>query len=301
MTTELLAGAGTAEVIFSEEYFPTGRLTEVGYPENYTGVHDAPLLHILLLEFHEERYAICALDMVGEWLSDRVRACAEEHLQVKAENILYHDTHTLSAPHSFHNPTLEQKRKNQLREEGILKAVRFAAALAVKQLRPAKIGFGKGISKVNVNGQVTNEEGDTDHTISVLSVRDNEDRPIAVLYGVNTASSVMEHSTLSDGGQLVSGDLSGNSARFIEENSTTTAIYLTGATADQWTAVRALHSFVDRDGIYHELDFHESGFDMMEILSRRLAGQVERAQERISNYKTPETVGLFGRRFRYPG
>ena len=278
-------GFGKSEVIFPPEIFPNPR-------ERYTGVHDAPLVHTLLME-DRERYCFVFMDLVdpGDW--GLIRSEIADRTGITGEHILLILSHPLTTPHCMHPEeckTPEELYADALLRSSIKSAVLTSVEKGSERMVEAKAGVGSTACLIHANrltetaagyDQALNMEGETDPTIPVIVFRDMEDRLLGVIYTVNTSPAVMENARLSDDSRLVSGDLASCSARILEERFQIHAVYTTGASADQWPILRALSSF-EKNGVIITENHMENGYAYLTALSERLADQVGRAAQRIA-------------------
>lgn len=283
-----LAGAATVEICFPPEMFP------LPPSENFTGVHDNPLVHVLVWE-REERYALAALDLCD--LSDKqgLRRVLTDTLKIPEDRVIIHSTHTLSSPHCRRNEEADApglKERNDMMVERILHAAGQAAEKAKASLREARVGYGVGCTSISISRmaetadgwwQASNDAGATDPAMPVIRIEDVQGKVIALLYDVNCAPSTLQLCFTSGGGRLVSGDIASRTSRILEESygEGAVAIYLTGAEADTWQIFRARHTVVDRAGKLLTRDLHEQGYFLVELLADRLAQQVWQAAEKI--------------------
>jgi neutral ceramidase len=116
---------------------------------------------------------------------------------VKPGDVLIVASHTFSAPHIMPTnrpfPGLEsevEQRKNAVFKQAVEDALGAAAKTASDGVRPARLGFGRGVSDVNVNRDQHTPEGfwlgvdsagPSDKTLSVVRIEDEARRPIALL------------------------------------------------------------------------------------------------------------------------
>ncbi len=161
-------------------------------------------------------------DPVWKNLTQRI----EKELEIPARNVLLTPTHTHSGV----------MRPGGDYEEKIFRSVR----LAKEELRPARVGFGTGVSYLNVNRNLIdpktrrwwegpNYDGPSDKTVAVVQFESIEGEPIAVYYNY-----AMHAVTV---GQLdqISGDAPGAASRYIEDSydDRIVAVWSTGACGDQ--------------------------------------------------------------------
>lgn len=301
----LLAGAGKAFIDFPEEAFPT-------YREDYVGVHDLPHARVLILE-DTQRFVIVNLEIVNIFPDTREKLVEilYEETGVQPENIWFHNAHVLSTPHAWKvhfdpskrpkdvpggpggmKPRTSQQQKSvELVSEAICRAVRTAASMAAKNMRPAKVGSGQGYCLGNVNRNLEthegwwvscNDEGPADHHIPILRVDDMSGEPIAILFGFHAQPAVLDMVFLEGGGRLVSGDIAGYSTEFIEdEYPGAVAMYFTGAGGDGSPIFRGDYFLVGRNGRRINKNIHEKAYLLAELLGERIGQQVVMAADRI--------------------
>lgn len=303
--TLLKVGAGSAPIKYPDEMFPTGGM------ENYTGVHDDPYIHVVLIEHDGVRYGIVNAEMVTIPDADGMKALAAKELDVDPANVIVANSHVLTAPHNFRRgKTEEEKKIEALMDKAHDEAFAAALAAAKATLRPAKFGYANGYTTFNVNRVVesdegwiqgTCDEGDTDPSMPVFRFDDLEGNTIAIMYIVNCAAGMLEHTHSDDGGRLVSADIAGASAAFVrQEFPGCVAMYFAGATGDQWQAMRGMFGYMGRHGAYKEVDLGDKGWLLLELMGLRLGQQIVRAADSIE-CKDVEKISLTKKSISLPG
>ncbi len=288
LSTKLKVGAGEAPMLFPEAMFPTGGM------ENYTGVHDYPYVHTVLLEHSGVRYAILAVDIVGIPDAEGMRARAAQVLEVPYDNVIITNAHVLTTPHNFHRAqTPEEKAKEDMLDAAIMDALDKSLEKAKATFGPGLFGYKEGYTNFVVNRvmetekgwgtQATNDEGDTDHGMPVFRFDNLEGKTLAILYVVNCAAGMLEFTHSDDGGRLVSNDIAGASADFVRQEfgEDCVCMYLCGATGDQWQAMRGIFGTVGRGGVYRQRDLGDKGWLLLELMGERLGQQIVRAADSI--------------------
>ena len=321
--SRLSVGAGRAEIQYTAEMLPT-------FGENYNAIHDLPMLQVLLLECGE-RFAIISVDVVMLEIRDQLLAAAEEELGLKRHNILLQATHVLATPHfrewnsveewmsdpgHQREPVPEAEAAQFMAGENLLvqahvDALRSACRQAASKLQKASFGVGIAHADVTVNRVVetkngwwqgVNPDGPTDQAVPVLRFDGEDGKTIALIYNVNVAPGCMEFSRV-NGGLMVSGDLASASQRFVDRiyGEGVISIYTTGATGDQWQALRSRVDYLDREGNQVIIDLGERGFALVEVLAARLGEQIVRTADQILTrpVKGPLTLERF--MYSYPG
>jgi hypothetical protein len=197
-------------------------------PKGVDGIHDHLFARAIVLEDGTSRAALVTVDtgaIFGETWS-HVSARAERELGIPVKHLLLTATHTHSAPWT-RGPEFE---------EAILQAIREAK----KNVQPARMAYGTGVSYINVNRNIIdpvthrwwegpNYEGPSDKTVAVVKFFTPEGKPIAVYYNYAV------HAVLSGQTDLVSGDIPGAASAYIEESlgDGAVAVWSTGAAGDQ--------------------------------------------------------------------
>lgn len=300
---QFCVGAGKADILYTEAMLPT-------FGENYTGIHDLPMVQALMLR-GEESFAIVSVDTVILFERDEMLSAAAEELGLAREHILLHATHVLSTPHFHHwlsakdwrddpphrgaevsdgEATLYMARDNLI-AKAHLDAVRQACRTARQTLQPARFGYGEAETAVSVNRVVetadgwwqgVNQDGPVDRCVGVLRFESLDGKLLAIAYNPNVAPGCLEGSTF-DGQRLISGDLASASERFVDRayGEGVVSLYLTGFSGDQWQALRARKDYLTREGRQVIEDLGSGGFALVDVLATRLGEQVVKASDGI--------------------
>lgn len=235
-------------------------------PANFLGVNDSIYSRAIVIDNGTTSAALISVEIGmfrdNNWVN--ITQHIEKVLGIPASNILLTVTHTHSVPFSMGGEKLEQK---------IFESVK----LAKLKLQPARVGYGTGVSYINVNRNIIdpktrmwwegpNYDGPTDKTVAVVSFEDLDGIPIAVYY--NYAM----HAVLTGNLDLISGDAPGAASRYIEDsyNNKIVALWSTGCEGDQ-------------NPIYFQ-----QTFDLRDIRIKDYA----RRGEDISNAMPPGGTGL---------
>lgn len=197
-------------------------------PPNYLGVLDAIHSRAIVIDNGASRAALVSVDAgaVPGTVWQTVSAALEEELGLPATHVLVTATHTHSVPRQVPD---SYARK-------IVESVRLAS----ERLAPARVGFGTGVSYLNVNRNIIdsetgrwregpNYEGPSDKTVAVIEFEDSNGEPIAVYY--NYAMHAVAAGQL----DLVSGDVPGTTSKYIEDSfdGRIVALWSSGAAGDQ--------------------------------------------------------------------
>jgi neutral ceramidase len=197
-------------------------------PKNYEGIWDHIYSRAIVIGDGETKAALLTLDAGGmpEQLWQNVTKRAEAELRIPAKNILMTATHSHSVPR-ITGSTFEDRVFQSLK-------------IADEKLQPARVGFGTGVSYLNVNRNIIdpktrrwwegpNYDGPSDKTVAVVEFQTLSGEPIAVYYNY-----AMHAVTV---GQLdkVSADAPGAASHYIEDSfdDKLVAVWSTGAAGDQ--------------------------------------------------------------------
>lgn len=197
-------------------------------PKGYEGVNDSIFVRAIVIDDGKSRAALVTVDAgaipTDTWSQVSRRAAAE--LRIPVEHLLLTATHTHSVP--FRNsPDLASR---------VVQAISQASA----RLRPARMGYGTGVSYINVNRNIIdpkthrwwegpNYDGPSDKTVAVVKFEGLDGQPIAVYFNFAV------HGVLNGQLDQISGDIPGATSRYIEESldGQAVAVWSTGASGDQ--------------------------------------------------------------------
>ncbi|HXE65105.1 MAG TPA: neutral/alkaline non-lysosomal ceramidase N-terminal domain-containing protein [Bryobacteraceae bacterium] len=234
-------------------------------PKNYDGILDHIYSRAVVVESGGSTAALITVDAGGvpEAIWQAVSKQLESELGIPSKNVLLTATHSHSVPGQPAGPYTQK----------IVESVR----LAKQRLEPARVGYGTGVSYINVNRNIIdpktrrwwegpNYEGLSDKTVAVVKFENTRGEPIAVYY--NYAM----HGVAAGQLDLVSGDAPGTTSRYIEDSydDKIVALWSSGAAGDQ-----------------NPLYFQQT-FDLRDI---RIKDYAKRGQD-ISNAMPPGGQGL---------
>jgi neutral ceramidase len=197
-------------------------------PKNYEGIYDHLYSRAIVLDNGSTSAALITVDAGGvpDQVWKGVSEQVEKTLGIPARNLLLTATHTHSAP-------------GQTGPDYIRKIVE-SVKLAKEHLTPARLGYGTGLSYINVNRNIIdpktrrwwegpNYDGPSDKTVAVVAFETVAGEPIAVYYNY-----AMHAVTV---GQLdqVSADAPGTTSKYIEDSydGKVVALWSSGAAGDQ--------------------------------------------------------------------
>jgi hypothetical protein len=197
-------------------------------PKNSRGILDRLYARAIVIESGNSTAALITVDAgaIPDVLWQAVTQQLERELGIPPANVLLTATHTHSAG-GPRGPEYPAK---------IVDAVRQAR----RTLVPARMGYGTGVSYINVNRHIidpttnrwwegANYEGPSDKTVAVLTFETLAGEPIAVYYNYAV------HAVLAGQLDQVSGDIPGSASRYVEESfgDRVVAVWSSGAAGDQ--------------------------------------------------------------------
>ena len=197
-------------------------------PKNIEGILDRLYSRAIVVDNGFTSAALITVDtgIIPDPLWKSLTQRIEKELGIPAQNVLLTPTHT-------HSGTMRPGRNY---EEKIFKSVQMAK----EKLQPARIGYGTGVSYLNVNRNIIdpktrrwwegpNYDGPSDKTVAVVKIESTDGEPIAVYYNY-----AMHAVTV---GQLdkISADAPGAASKYIEDSfdDKMVAVWSTGACGDQ--------------------------------------------------------------------
>jgi neutral ceramidase len=199
-------------------------ITPAQLQRNSEGILDHIYARAIVIDNGITGAALVSVDtgMIGEQVWKAVSQRVEKELGIPAQNLIMNPTHT----HSAFGGSAEQ----------IFNTIKAAK----EKLRPARIGYGTGVSYINVNRNIIdrktnkwwegpNYDGPSDKTVAVIKFETTGGEPIAVYY--NYAC----HAVVTGNTDMLSGDYPGATSRYIEDSfdDRIVAVFSTGAQGDQ--------------------------------------------------------------------
>ena len=197
-------------------------------PKNYQGILDHLYSRAIVLESGKTDAALITVDagVITDETWQAVTRQVQSDLGIPAVNLFITATHTHSAPMQM-PPDYARK---------IFESVK----LAKERLAPARIGYGTGVSFLNVNRNIIdpktrrwwegpNYAGPSDKTVAVVKFESLSGEPIAVYY--NYAMHAVTVGQLDE----VSADYPGTTSKYIEDSfdGKIVAVFSNGAAGDQ--------------------------------------------------------------------
>lgn len=287
------AGASRQEVFFAKQLFPL---------DQFAAQHDPLAVRVLLLDNRSEKIAFAVIDLtsISGGTVAAMKAIIGKITGISAANTLICASHSFSTPHVFpvdHLPAGTDLGHNNAVLQAYENALRSATLNAFKNMKPASLGFGTGISRVGINRDIetphgwwlgSNDAGFTDTELGVIRINGADGNPLAVLMNYAVQSSVLDGSTLKDGTQLLSADLAGAASRHVESyfGGDAVALFLVGAAGDQSPYLQANRHVVNQDGSVGRIDIHDEGFTLLSLLGERLGNDAIAVTRKIATGST---------------
>jgi neutral ceramidase len=279
----LKIGAARVKINIPDNFFPyrsfRGRL--------YIGVHDDLYVRCIMIGNPKTSALILSLELgdlgdIDNWLEKISQVSG-----VPVGNILITVTHTHEAPHVSDsvNQAVVDVEKTRLFGECVLEATLEAIQTAKRNMRPGRIGYGTGQCDINVNRdfiykgkyiQGPNPHGPSDKTVAVMKFEDLNGEVIAYFINYAVHGSVMFWLGAEDGGMLLSGDLPGETSRYIEKrhDDKVVALWCCGAAGDQIAKYAAKRLTFDSQGNIKGINARDAGYLLLRVQAESLADEV---------------------------
>jgi hypothetical protein len=197
-------------------------------PPTFEGILDRVYARAIVIDDGTSLAALVSVDAgaVPDAVWGEVTRRVESELGIPTDNVLFTATHTHSVP----------RQEVGAYTDKIVESVRLAKG----RLAAARVGYGTGVSYLNVNRNIIdpktrrwwegpNYEGPSDKTVAVIAFENLRGEPIAVYY--NYAMHAVTVGQL----DLVSGDAPGTASKYIEDSfgGDVVALWSSGAAGDQ--------------------------------------------------------------------
>ncbi len=199
-------------------------ITPAQLPKSSEGILDRIYARAIVIDNGVTSAALVSADtgMLGEQVWRMASQRIEKELGIPAQNLIMNPTHT----HSAFGGNAEQ----------IFNVIKAAK----EKLQPARIGYGAGVSYININRNIINRktnkwwegpnyDGPSDKTVAVIKFETTNGEPIAAYY--NYAC----HAVVTGNTDMLSGDYPGATSRYIENSfdDKIVALFSAGAQGDQ--------------------------------------------------------------------
>ena len=216
-----------------------------GRIEGFKSIHDPLHVRAIVVDDGASQAALVGLELIGmsnaTW--EKMTARLSQETGIPAENILLASVHTHAAPAIG---TYGERATGDVvqRRAAYVQKVEDALAAVVRQakagLQPARVGFGTGQAKVNMNRRARNGEGGwmlgnnpdgvSDKTVAVIKFETLGGEPFAIFSNYGVHGTVLGSANLQ-----ISSDLPGATARYVEQHYGDKVVspWTSGAAGDQ--------------------------------------------------------------------
>jgi neutral ceramidase len=254
----LYCGAARASITPPEALLPDLRALR---DERFGGVLDDIYLRVIAVGSGSARALIVALELDKAPYPAEILALLSEHTSIPQQNIFYFSVHNHTSPVTGDRPEEgpndisrkppEVQAATRRYEKQVLDTLFRVVDEALASMRPARMGYGRGESYINVNRnqmyEFVDEDGErrsevglgadpaaaVDRTVFVLRFEDLDGMPLAFLINYPVHNCVLIGNRFCDGKAGIAGDLSGRVCRAVEEKFPgCTAVWSSGAAGD---------------------------------------------------------------------
>ena len=292
--SQLRVGAAKVSITPPESFFP--------YPQadrGFVDVHDPIYARAIVVDDGSSQVATVAIDFRHVPHNTDLPKAISEATGIPADHIMVYATHDHDTPR-LDNPTQEGEAEPKFSEwinlvqKGAVEATQRAKAA----LQPARIGYGTGKAYVNVNRDQQmatglwdigfNPDRPSDKTVAVIRFEKPTGELITVYANYAVHGVVMYESVTKGKGWQVSGDLPGNTSRYVEEHygNGVVALFTSGAAGDQEPVYMSVYNQLQPDA--H--DEGAAGWAILDVQARRLGEEIVRVNEAIKPESTPVRV-----------
>ena len=281
----LKIGAARVKINIPDNFFPYKSFRN----RLLVGLHDDIYARCIIMGNSQTSALILSLELgdlgdIDQWLEKISQATG-----VPVSNILITVTHTHEAPHVSDscNQAVVDVEKTRLFGESVWQATLEAIQTAKRNMKPGRISYGTGQCDINVNRdyeykgkylQGPNPYGPSDKTVAVMKFEALEGEVIAYFINYAVHGCVMFWNGPGDGGMLVSGDIPGETSRYIEKrhDDKVVALWTLGAAGDQLPKYMANRVTIDNQGNVKMVNVREAGYVLVKVQAETLADEVMR-------------------------
>ncbi len=274
------AGAGSAEIVLPETFFPADSLY---------GVHDNPHVRILLLDAGE-RAALVAVELVnvpGDCIEIMRRSICEI-TGTPCENISIHVPPAITTPHApggGPNPNgpgmdPDAAEKRRIYTEAVTEAAAKAARDAAASFCEAQYAVVEGFCDVNSNRDIEskdgwwigiNRAGLSNKNMEILRVEKRDGSPLGFLISYGIKPCAIDMADPKNPLRKVCTDVPGVACRRMEEEFGVPCLFFMSAAGDQVPREQAVYDEVQEDGTLRHVDLGiEKGYEIVERLGQEM-------------------------------
>ncbi len=252
-----------------------------------TGVYDSIYHRILVLDDGENEFYLVSSDicLVSPSEYDRVKDLIVDEFGIEGEQFWWSVTHTHSAPEVGPPGLPEVFLGNRYEYQFdtaytnfVVRELLAGIREARMKMKPSKLGVGWGFSKANINRRARdvngttrlgmNPDGPVDRRIGILKIVEKDtDNPIALISNYAIHGTVMSGANL-----LISGDVQGVVAEYVEEQTGAPMLFINGAAGN----IAPLYSVYPSPEAGHLYEFKQIlGKPILEAQERIVANRSE--------------------------
>ncbi len=278
----------------------------------YNRINDSLYTRAIVIDNGSASAALISVDngMLSDAMWKNITEGIKEETGIPAENVILCATHTHSAPFLTFN-TDDQGLSAYISH--IEKAVVEVVKQAKSNMQPARIGFGKGTSYLNVNRDVIDPEtrlwtqgpnykGISDHSVDVVKIEAADGKLISVFINFAVHANMMYMSG------AISAGIPGGVTNYIEEyyknfqdNGNVIALWSMGAAGDQnpvdFGPIMGDAARLKTDAAYaRQAQMLKSVGQIMGEEIIRVLNLTKKLDDKISIYGAQETVTCPGRK-----
>ena len=265
-----------------------------------TGVHDPLFVRATVLESGPDRLVLVATDTLGfyDGTYELYQKKISDELGIEGEQLFLTAIHTHAAPKPTWKSSGGVESSNSRYTVWLGDRIVEAIRMALKDLKPARLGLGRGASPVGVNRRETTPDGSVtlgrnpggihDAEVILMSIVRDGDEPAGLLYNYATHATSLGAKNLE-----VSGDLVGRANGFVETflGPGVVSSMFVGASADIDPWYRVLPGFRAEKGFVPET----------ELLGNLLGVEVVHVKEAISEFTGTASIRSARKTLQLPG
>ncbi len=311
---KLLAGAAKCSITPSEEIVKQLSKAE---GTKFDGIHEPMMFRCIVVSDGIEKAVIGGYDLGRAPFCDKLTEVLNEKYGIKPENCVFSATHNHEAfaptlregndfdimklyppmPQMVAKPVSEEMYKCS---EWIFDQVVETIGEAIKNMKPAKVGFKKGTSYINACRdlptpigpiQGNNFHGPSDHELLVIRFDDLEGNTIGMFLNHATHSNALVWNLYDGTYPKINVDVGGGVSRFVENANQNKfpVIWAQGAAGDQNPIVRSVWRIVevDENGKYsmsqHVFHYEDNLLQLAGLTSTQ-GMEVLELSEKIDNF-----------------
>jgi hypothetical protein len=288
-TAPLRAGVGRTDITPPPDCFLEGF---AGRDHDAEGIHDRLKATALALSVIDRHTVIVSMDIVDlpDHIVDVIWKKVKTHYHMEPCQILLNSSHTHAGPmtwpriHPEEVSDWKKVRPDEAYLQRLVENIMTAIGKALGDLRPARAFLGIGETHIGICRRAPdvsvyrgapsgylgifanypNPYKEIDRTCPVISITDERETPLALVFGASCHPTTMSHDNY-----LVSAEYPGVARRILEERHRAPALFLQGIAGD-----------VKPRRVAEEMSFRSGTYEDVEAVGEELADDVTRIIER---------------------